>query len=1306
MIEYINTNILVLLVILVIMMSFNRSKKYLLEMFKNVKDFLIKELQLFLKSIIDYLAKIELILSRKNSLTNDLSLEDLTANLIDEKNSDQLETYLDALQFAVSNKNVINIALTGGFGTGKSTIINEFCKKNRGNEYLHISLANFKDEKSDEKLIETSIVQQILYYEKKLKIKESSYKRIHFTKPLYKLGSIFLLGIWFYSLIFLFFENINSKIIFFKEENTNILSIRFVFILGIICILYKSFDKIKNIKFSKLTPNSLELVNEKTDKELSVFNRNIDEIIYFFEKTNTNVVIVEDIDRFSDDIAIKLYSKIRELSILIKQSKDVNQPVKFIYSVKDELILEDKTKFFDIIIPVIPITDYSNSKNMFFLKLKSFFEKEEVENTVERESQSYLDKNFISEVSNYVYDMRTVINICNEFKLYDKILKTDKPNIDKNKLFAIIFYKNIFPDDFAKIQKQNSKLHNVFKKDFKNDDILKKIIKEIDDKVAEKKEEKNKLKEVLDKQIIKDINELRNVYVFNIIGMIYDKHSVKIREIEKLNISYDLTTDENFLKLKNSDNIKFSYEFHPDTNSGISFKQVENKINNISYNEREKYIIDFHNNEISRLEKEIIGLSNKTQNFKNLSLFELYQNCEEEIEQFLDLIYTIKIKEKINDIEIIVDELNPNINLFKYLIKNDYLNEDFIEYVSYFHLGSLSSNDHKLMMKINQNEFTSFDEKIDDVENLVKNIRDIRFKNRSILIYSILEFLLKDTQNNNLKNEKLNFVIGQIQNYNDKSTSFIEGFIKKIINDNEVLSNFYTEITKWDNFWHLVEVNFSDYLKRKILFDLIQMFSDDDGDRTLVKLNKRKKITNYINSDENFLKDIFDKISINSFIKTLKILEVQFNLITPDKKIKGLLLKVYEEDLYKVNIDNFKLFSQIDGKYHYNEDEFSASNFGFLRSNEDSRLYKRICENLNGYIENVYLKIDQNIKENVKNISFLVSQKDEIINLKNKLEIVKKGFVGKLENFDGILSKEIQAQLLEKNKVLVSWEVILEYYSWESSFDSILNNYLNDSNNYSSLFVTELSNKVDILFGEGENDSCTDFIYELINNENLSQESFEVIFADSGDLVLSSNKINIDLRIPFLEEKDFFVLDQEEIDSLIKNNKGVLVKLIEKSENSFISAIGTYNFEIEFVEDLLNSKLSIESLIAIIIYRENEIIENENLEFLQKIATFYIENKSLSFTSEMFENLISSDLDEKYKIGLFNLVASDENNEYEISDLLAKMGDKFVDIVNEEGISLDINEQNKIFLDILKENNIIVDFKKNSKIKSFVISYV
>lgn len=1298
--EYINLSILILLIVLIIMLFFKRSKNFLIENFKIFKGFFIQQLQFGLKNIIDYLASIELVLSKKNPFLNKLFLEDLTANRsINEKNANQTNTYLDALQFAVTNKNVINIALTGGFGTGKSTIINEFCQKNRGNEYLHISLASFKDDKSDEKLIETSIVQQILYYEKKIKIKESSYKRIDFTKPFRKFIFICLLILWIYTLIFLFFEKINEELIFFKGIKTNIELVRFVFIAGVFYIFYKSYDLIKNIKFSKLTPSSLEIVNEKNDKTLSVFNRNIDEIIYFFEKTNTNIVIVEDIDRFNDDIAIKLYSKIRELSILIKQSKDVIQPVKFIYSVKDELILEDKTKFFDIIIPVIPITDYSNSKNMFLLKLESFFEKEAGKNAVGIESKSYLDKNFISEVSNYVYDMRTVINICNEFKLYNEILILDKPNIDKNKLFAIIFYKNIFPDDFARIQKNDSRLHRVFKKDFKNDKELNDIILEIDNKVKEEIEKRDTLQEELSDNIIRDVNELRNIYIFQLLLMISEKHGVKIKEIESIKLSADWNSDENFKKIKESDNIKYSSDYQNNQTSYISFREVENKVNlEVGYNKREKIIKDFRENKIALLERKILHLNNEKQNIKNLSLLELCENYNEGIDNFLDSVYS-----EINENDSKKLKVNPNISLFKYLIKNDYLNEDFIEYVSYFHPGSLSPNDHSLMMKINQNEITSFDEKIDDVENLVKSIRDIRFKNRSIRIYHIFELLLKDCQDPTLRNKKLDFVLYQIQNYNNESVYFIENFLKKISDNNATLVNFYVEITKWDKFWNLVETKFSDDLKRRILFDLLHLFSDETGDRTLIKLNKNNGLTNFINSDKDLLKDIFERINSETFIKTLQILQVQFNSITYSEKIKGLLLKVYEHNLYQITKKNLYLFSHLDEKYSHDPKQFLHSNLGFLKSKEESILYKRISQNLNQYVENVYLKIERNVNEKPEEVLYLLEQNDEILSLENKLQIIKKGFEGKLSSYGKILSREIIISLVDENKILSSWENIVKYYYWEGPSTSILTNFLNLEENYSRLSIVELYQKLEVLFDDEE--SCFDFIYCLINDENLLDISFETIFVDSGDLVLKSNRISIDSRILFLEEKVFFVLDIEEFESLFENNKDVLVKLIETYEDDFISNLSTYNFDIEFLESLLESELNIESLNTIIIERETKIIESENIELLQKIAEFYLQNKSLNFTAEMFDELITSDLEEKYKVSLFNLAVSDEDNEYDISDLLQKMGDKFVNIIEEEGLSLKMTTENEEFLKVLKMNELIKNFKRDNKKEVFNISY-
>ncbi|MCG9793674.1 hypothetical protein LXH21_14460 [Flavobacterium algicola] len=941
---------------------------------------------------------------------------------------------------------------------------------------------------------------------------------------------------------------------------------------------------------------------------------------------------------------------------------------------------------------------------MFLLKLKSFFEEEVVVNIKTEISKSYLDRYFISEVSNYVYDMRTVINICNEFKLYNEILKIDKPNIDKNKLFAIIFYKNIYPDDFARIQKNESKLHRIFKKDFKNDKELEKVILEIEEKLKKEIEEKVKLEKELSDLIIRDVAELRNIYIFNLIAMIVEKHDVEIIDIEELKLDSKLITDDNFQKIKTSSNIKYSYKYSSDNYSNISFKEVENKVNiKSTYDTRENLIKSFRENKIGLLERRILYLKNEKQNIKNLSLLELYQNYYDGIEEFLDLVYSSKIYNNVDGKEFEYIKLNPNIGLFKYLFINDYLNEDFIEYVSYFYPGSLSSNDHKLMMKINQNEFTSFDEKIDNVENLVKSTRDIRFKNQSILIYDIFYFLLKDCQEPSLRNKKLDFLLSQIQNYNDNSTYFLEGFFEKISDNNEILSNFYIEITKWDNFWNLVEVKFSKNFKRVVLFDLIQLFSDDIGDRTLIKLNKNKGMTKYINSDENFLKDIFDRISINQFTKTLMLLEVKFELINPDKKIEELLIKIYENNLYQINIDNLKLFAQVDKKYDYKEEHFSQANFTFLKSKTDTILYKRISSDLNQYIENVYLKIEENINENSGEVLHLLELKDEVISLENKLKIIQKGFNSKLEKFGEIQSKEVKSLLIEQNKISASWINIIEYYNHFGPLTPILTNYLNIEENFTKLLITELFEGLADFFKDKQDGH--DFIYDLINDEGLTEDSFKNIFEKSGNLKLESNKITLESRILFLIEKDALKLDEDQFNFLLENNRELLIKLIEQNENRFISDLRDYTFDIDFIEVLLNSKLSIKNLNVIIDFKESNIMETENLKLLNRIARFYNENKLEDFSLELFEKLVFSALDEGYRIGLFNMYFSNPENQHQISDILEKMEGKFKGILENEDVVFDINDEIKNFLTIIKENELINSFRRDNKKGSFILTY-
>ena len=111
------------------------------------------------------------------------------------ENAENIDTYLTSLQWALYNsKSVKNIAISGPYGAGKSSIIDTYIKKNRFNhKYLKVSLATFQDiisEKLDldneekikeknrlERLIELSLLQQFFYHEKDSKIPDSKFQK-------------------------------------------------------------------------------------------------------------------------------------------------------------------------------------------------------------------------------------------------------------------------------------------------------------------------------------------------------------------------------------------------------------------------------------------------------------------------------------------------------------------------------------------------------------------------------------------------------------------------------------------------------------------------------------------------------------------------------------------------------------------------------------------------------------------------------------------------------------------------------------------------------------------------------------------------------------------------------------------------------------------------------------------------------------------------------------------------------------------------------------------------------------------------
>ncbi|ORF22413.1 hypothetical protein BGI05_02140, partial [Snodgrassella alvi] len=385
-----------------------------------------------------------------------------------------------AFDHVFQHDDVRNIAISGAYGSGKSSLIESYEKylqttnTNRKpvRKFLHISLAHFrtennhlsevlnkeansKNENNELSILEAKILNQLIHQISAEQIPQSNFavKRITSKRD--------LLAITVSSIIFLLFM---LDIIFSATWKEFVLSLEYsglkdlllglttkIFLLssaiwsmGLFAIFLYYIIKIQKYKniFRKLKfqGNEIEIVTESSD---SFFDKYLNEVVYLFANADVDVIVFEDIDRFDN---VRIFERLREINKLtnnqLKQyQKKETKILRFFYLLRDDIFCtKDRTKFFDFIIPVVPVVDSSNSYDQLITILKIYIDGNKIEN------------GFLEGISLYIDDMRLLKNICNEFHLYYSNINNNKLELNANKMFAIIVYKNLFPLDFTLLQ--------------------------------------------------------------------------------------------------------------------------------------------------------------------------------------------------------------------------------------------------------------------------------------------------------------------------------------------------------------------------------------------------------------------------------------------------------------------------------------------------------------------------------------------------------------------------------------------------------------------------------------------------------------------------------------------------------------------------------------------------------------------------------------------------------------------------------------------------------------------------------------
>lgn len=199
---------------------------------------------------------------------------------------------------------------------------------------------------------------------------------------------------------------------------------------------------------------SAELFNADNDKEPSSLDRYLDDILYLLRATKTDVVIFEDLDRWGEK---KVLEKLRQINTLLNSSSSFkkpkrmwgkdSKPVRFFYLLKDDIFeSKDRVKFFDYIIAVFPYSDFNNAASRLMERL----EKDEI----------LINSKLLSIVGRSVTDSRLLKNIVNEFHQFRSWSKIEDNTAEQNeRIFCLVVYKNLYPNDFARLQFGEGYLH-------------------------------------------------------------------------------------------------------------------------------------------------------------------------------------------------------------------------------------------------------------------------------------------------------------------------------------------------------------------------------------------------------------------------------------------------------------------------------------------------------------------------------------------------------------------------------------------------------------------------------------------------------------------------------------------------------------------------------------------------------------------------------------------------------------------------------------------------------------------------------
>lgn len=1036
------------------------------------------------------------------------------------------EGFVEALNWAIQQKNIFNIALTGNYGSGKSSIIQTLLKKNNdiNERTITISLADFNNIKKsgDSSLnnLEKGILKQLFYKLDSSSIPNSKFKKIRNInfKSDY-LQSLFVIIIAFTALYFVFPNLIQPILYNFASGIHNfcdswifgliVFAVSLAFFLAILVYIYEFYLTKIHISALSIGNNHFQV---NTSQNETVFDKYLDEIIYFFEENKIyDTIIFEDLDRFNN---LEIFIKLRELNRILNNDDCIKKrKITFVYAIRDDLFKGvERTKFFDFIIPVIPIINKNNASEEL-LKIMHGLDRYAVSDEC------------IKTVGLYITEMRTLYNICNEYFMYiANKAKFMELSLSYDNLFSMIVFKNLDPKMFSRIQNGGGLLKKIFDLKYK---FIENKITSIESIRIKENEELQKY----NNDCAKSIRELK-VLMFNNLanggliecldtsreGDIYYK-DLKKDDFDLTKLLYD---QSGYVRVyyTNTNNCRDSRMFHNGLDDEIK-----------PYMERINYLIQKNK---ENQESICTKYENEYTNIKYLRQKSLKSLIET---------YTF-------------DEIFKNFecsDLVRTLLIRGYIDEQYEQYINYFKEVSITANDIKFVLDVVQEKENHWNYRLDNPKSVVEALQESDFKRKYVYNYYLMDYLVESNDFENC----LKLVIETICEDIGYSIPFLSEFLKQSSNIVIFLPKLFA---KWkDAADYIYYSNLSNHEKCQFFIYMIDYC--DLGQ--IINLNCNNSISRFIVETPDLLRMAFTNIlnsknDVSIWKTVLDTLKIKFVFLNIDGVNHKLLDYIFDQDLYVINKD---MISVIVGYKDKNlQSVLNKQIYTTINKLNYKPLINYVNSNIKTFIDDVFL--DEGNNEDLEYIIELIQKAIKLDDSTYKSIFEKKNFDIYLNDFiqidystlTNITQRDVWDCILKNNHITPCWKYVFDYWN-EYGYSDTLSQFVKDNiSKISRTYNGKLSNE---------------FLYDFYNAYNI--EFYKIHKIKRGFYKeVDFKKIKPDI-LGYLIENDLISPFMENFEMLSKTDVDLFQQFALKYELDFRHYIKNYEIDEELYSSLIHN---------------------------------------------------------------------------------------------------------------------------------------